>query len=97
MSGLTATERAQFAAVLQTIRAAGSGLEGSRAAGRELADKLRIVLPGIDEVTMGRVLSKAGIEIAMRQQAGATAGDIAAAFTMAAIDLVAPELGEDTR
>jgi hypothetical protein len=95
MSDLSETERAQFTAVLQTIRASGAGLEGSRMAGRDLADKLRIVLPGVEEVTIGRVLHKAGIEIAMRVQAGASSGDIAAAFTMAAIDLVAPALGDD--
>lgn len=45
MSGLSDTERSQFATVMQTIRAVGSGLEESRAEGRELADRLRLVLP----------------------------------------------------
>ncbi|MEV1179296.1 hypothetical protein [Nonomuraea sp. NPDC049784] len=39
MSGLTDIKHAQFAVVLQTIRAAGSGLEGSRE-GQERADRL---------------------------------------------------------
>ncbi|MET8991930.1 hypothetical protein ABZW49_41325 [Nonomuraea wenchangensis] len=63
-------------------------------AGQDLADKLRIVLPGVEEVTIGRVLHKAGIEIAMRVRAGASPEDIAAVFTMAALDLVAPALGD---
>ncbi|MEV0629573.1 hypothetical protein [Nonomuraea wenchangensis] len=63
-------------------------------AGQGLADKLRVVLPGVEEVTIGRVLHKAGIEIAMRTHAGACPEDIAAGFTMAALDLVAPALGD---
>lgn len=53
------------------------------------------LLPGVDEVTIGRVLNKASIEMAIRLKGGATAGEIAGALTMAAIDLVAPARAED--
>ncbi|MEU7458251.1 hypothetical protein [Streptosporangium roseum] len=97
MSRLTDIERTQFAMVMQTISTAGPALEHSRAADRELADKMRAVLPGADDVTIGRVLHKVSIEIAMRTEEGVSAGDVAAAFTFAALDLVATDLGSDVQ
>ncbi|MEU6718265.1 hypothetical protein ABZ897_42935 [Nonomuraea sp. NPDC046802] len=96
MSELSETERAQFAGVMQAIRAGGAHLENSRAVGRELADFLRRVLPGIDDVTIGRVLHKAAMEIATRRDT-ATTDEIIGAFTLAAFDLAAPALGDEGR
>lgn len=86
---LTQPEREDLSRALAAIRAAGPALDRDRATARQFADLARSALPGVDEVTIGRVLLLASAAIPQLLATGHDPHNIGNVFVLAAIDFTA--------
>lgn len=90
-TGLPLSERQDIEAAKAAIRAAGSALEPARATARQLVNIAGEALPGIDDVTIGRVLLWTASVIQQLADTGHGPKSMGNIFILAAVDLTAEE------
>lgn len=93
---LTPSERQDIEHAKAIIRAGGPALEANRATARQLVDVARQALPGIDEVSIGRVLLLSAAVVQQLAATGHNPDSMGNVITLAAIDLTASEQLQDT-